>query len=69
MDQRMATNDFPDGLAAPGLRALHGAGYARLDQLEKVSEAELLALHGMGRTAIAKLRAALGARGKSFRDD
>jgi DNA-directed RNA polymerase alpha subunit len=58
--------DFPK-LSVPARRALSGAGYMRLDQLAQVSESELTKLHGMGPTAIAALRAALGERGLSLR--
>ena len=59
-------NDFPAGLSQPALRALAGAGYTSLDQLSKVSEAELQKLHGMGPNGIKKLAAALEAKGLSF---
>jgi predicted flap endonuclease-1-like 5' DNA nuclease len=59
-------HDFPDGLAQPALRALHGAGFTRLDELTKISEAELKQLHGLGPKGIRLLRSALQARGKSF---
>jgi hypothetical protein len=59
-------HDFPAGVSNPALRALHAAGYTRLDQLTTVSERELLALHGMGPKAIGILREALQAQGKSF---
>ena len=57
---------FPK-LAAPARRALAAAGYTHLDQLAEVTESELQELHGMGPTAMAALRAALGERGLSFR--
>ena len=60
-----ATSDFPK-LAKPAQRALAGAGYAHLEQLTKVSEAELKQLHGMGPKAIELLRDALAAKGLSF---
>lgn len=53
-------------IAAPATRALLGAGYTRLAQLTKVTEDELLALHGMGPKAIRILREALAAEGKEF---
>jgi predicted flap endonuclease-1-like 5' DNA nuclease len=59
-------HDFPAGLAQPALRALNGAGFTRLDQLSRVSEAELKQLHGLGPKGIRLLRSALQARGKSF---
>lgn len=60
-------HDFPRGVARPAVRALASIGVTRLDQLTKVTEAELIELHGMGPTALAALRAALAVRGKSFR--
>jgi 3-methyladenine DNA glycosylase AlkD len=56
---RKLSTDFPAGLSQPALRALAGAGYSRLDQLAKVSDAELRDLHGMGPKGIRILRAAL----------
>jgi hypothetical protein len=61
-------SDLPAGLAAPARRALAGAGYARLEQLTRVSEAEVRKLHGMGPKALEQLRRALAARGLSFAD-
>ena len=57
---------FPPGLAQPAIRALHGAGITNLDQLTKVTEDDLLKLHGMGPNAMGLLRDALKERGKSF---
>ena len=59
---------FPKGVARPALRALYAAGLTTLDQLTKISESELLALHGMGPNAVQKLREALLAQGLNFRD-
>ena len=61
-------SDFPVGLAAPARRALAGAGYSRLEQLSRVSEAEIRQLHGIGPNALDQLRRALAARGLSFAD-
>ena len=58
--------DFPAGLSQPALRAFAAAGYTRLADLARVSEAELLALHGVGPKAIRILRPALEARGLRF---
>jgi hypothetical protein len=55
-------------LAAPARRALHGAGYTRLEDLTKVTESEVMRLHGMGANAMQVLRNALRERGLSFRD-
>jgi DNA-directed RNA polymerase alpha subunit len=59
-------SDFPSELSIPARRALAGAGYARLEQLTKVTEAEVLKLHGMGPKALDLLRSVLAARGLSF---
>jgi hypothetical protein len=59
-------SDLPTELAQPARRALAGAGYWRLDQLTKLSEAEIKQLHGIGPKALDQLRRALGAKGLSF---
>ena len=59
-------SDFPVKLSNPARRALYAAGYYRLEQLTKVSVAELLKLHGMGPKGITQLRVALDANGLSF---
>jgi DNA-directed RNA polymerase alpha subunit len=59
-------NDLPK-LATPAQRALTSAGIANLKQLTKLTEAELLQLHGMGRNAVAILREALLQQGLFFR--
>ena len=57
---------FLSGLAAPARRALVGAGLTTLKALARRSEADVLALHGMGPNAMSKLRAALKAAGLGF---
>ena len=59
-------SDLPVRLSAPALRALNGAGYVRLEQLTRVSEAELKKLHGLGPRGIDLLRSALEEKGLSF---
>jgi hypothetical protein len=61
-------SNFPIKLSKPAQRGLHGAGYWRLEQLTKVSEAEIKLLHGVGPNAIDQLRRALEANGLSFAD-
>lgn len=60
-----SASDLPK-LAAPARRALANAGLASLAQVAQRSEAQLLALHGMGPNALATLRAALAAQGKQL---
>jgi hypothetical protein len=57
---------FPAGLAKPALRALAAAGCTRLDDLQRISESELAALHGMGPKALGLLRTAMRERGLKF---
>jgi hypothetical protein len=57
---------FPRGLSQPSLRAFAAAGYTRLEDFTKVTEAELLQLHGVGPKTIRTLRPALAARGLAF---
>jgi hypothetical protein len=62
-----SASDLPK-LAAPAVRALHSAGITQLDQLTRVSEEELLQLHGMGQNALSTLREELKAKELSFRE-
>ena len=59
--------DFPLGIGNPARNALEHAGYSKLKQLTKVSEAELGQLHGMGPKAMGILRQTLEAKGWSFK--
>ncbi|MDQ3942317.1 MAG: DNA-binding protein [Actinomycetota bacterium] len=61
-------SNLPPGLSRPAQRALTNAGYRRLDQLTRVSRAEVEGLHGVGPKALAQLRHALDANGLSFAD-
>ena len=62
---KKAGADLPK-LAAPALRALAGARILKLSDLEAFTEADLLALHGMGPNAMAAIRAAMKANKLSF---
>jgi hypothetical protein len=60
---------WPKGVAKPAQRALASVGFFELTQLTKISEAELLKLHGMGPKAIRYLREALAEQGLAFKKD
>jgi uncharacterized protein YdhG (YjbR/CyaY superfamily) len=60
-------SEFPHGIGNTARNALEHAGYLKLRQLTKVTEAELAQLHGMGPKALGILREALKAKGWSFR--
>jgi uncharacterized protein YdhG (YjbR/CyaY superfamily) len=59
--------DFPSGIGNPARNALEHAGYSKLKQLTKVTEAELGQLHGMGPKALGILRQTLETKGWSFK--
>ncbi len=54
-------------ISQPAHRALAAAGVKTLAQLAKRTEAEVLALHGIGPSALPILRAALRAKGLAFK--
>jgi hypothetical protein len=58
--------DLPSELPQPARRALVAAGYVRLEQFTQISEAEVLAFHGVGPKALDLLRHALRANGQLF---
>jgi hypothetical protein len=63
--QTMGTDEGPDlptALGKPALRALAGAGYARLEQVADLDPVELGRLHGVGPKALRLLTEALAAR-------
>ena len=65
----MTTKPTPiplDKLAAPARRALAAAGYTTLEQLAKVQERDIAALHGIGPNALAVLKKELAAHDMSF---
>jgi|CXWL01.1.fsa_nt_gi uncharacterized protein YdhG (YjbR/CyaY superfamily) len=64
--QDQQESPFPK-IGAPATRALEAAGYSRLEQLTKISEAELGQLHGMGPKALVILRETLKEKGLSFK--
>ena len=67
--KKTAPSEFPKGVAKPAQRALASAGVTRLGQLTRFTEAELLALHGMGPKAVRLVKEALRAQGKSLARD
>ena len=59
--------DFLAGLSAPAQRALHNNGVKTIKDLSKLTETEVLKLHGIGKTAIPILQKALKENRLSFR--
>jgi hypothetical protein len=64
---RSVGTDLPRAIGAPATRALRAAGLTSLESLGAVTEAELLAMHGVGPIALARLREALADAGLSYR--
>jgi predicted flap endonuclease-1-like 5' DNA nuclease len=65
-DSNKPVTNFPRGIGNPATQALAVAGYTHLEELTKVTEKELLKLHGVGPKAIRILRETLEAKGMSF---
>ena len=62
----MSESDLPK-IGRPATQALAVIGVTTLAQVARMSEKELLALHGVGPNAVRILREALAERGKAFR--
>ncbi|HEY2491663.1 MAG TPA: DNA-binding protein [Paenibacillus sp.] len=62
----MQESDLPIDLAKPALRALANSDLWTLEQISKLSESELMNLHGIGPKAVEQLRSALEMRGLKF---
>lgn len=67
--ERPLTAPFFALLAAPARRALERQGILTLNILSRYTEKEVLALHGIGKTSLPKLRQALEAEGLRFREE
>lgn len=55
--------EFPRAMGRPANAALVAEGFTTLEQIARLSERELLAIHGVGPKAVAILREELAARG------
>ncbi len=64
---RKPAADFMNGLSAPARRGLENAGIKTLKQLAKYSEKQILELHGIGQSAIPKLKKVLEEEGLTFK--
>jgi DNA-directed RNA polymerase alpha subunit len=66
-NEKKPASGFLSVLSAPARRALEGAGINTVLQLSKLSEKEILKLHGMGPASLPTLRSALATKGLSFK--
>lgn len=64
---RAPETDFLAIVSGPARRALENEGIKTIKQLAKYSEKEILALHGIGPSAIPKLKEALKEKKLTFR--
>ncbi|MCZ1265917.1 RNA polymerase alpha subunit C-terminal domain-containing protein [Paenibacillus tundrae] len=65
--ERKPKEGFLSLLSAPARRALENQGITTLQLLSQYSEKEILKLHGIGPSAMPKLRQALEEEGLSFK--
>jgi hypothetical protein len=65
--EKKPASGFLSLLAAPARRALENNNIKTLLQLSKHSEKEILSFHGMGKSALPKLKKALHEKGLSFK--
>jgi hypothetical protein len=68
MPEPRPADRWPKGTGNPASSALEHAGYSTLEDLTRLTEREMLAIHGVGPKAVGVLRAALAERGLAFRD-
>lgn len=66
--ERKPKGNFLSKLPAPARRALENIHVNNLHELSSYSEKEILALHGMGKSSIPKLKELLSEKGLSFKD-
>jgi hypothetical protein len=66
---RPAGTPLPRGIGAAATRALAAEGVTTLEQLTSWTAQELLALHGVGRVAVERLRETLAGRALTLRED
>ncbi len=65
-EARKPKDNFLSHLGAPARRALENSGITTLEKLAIHTEKEILALHGMGKSSIPKLRILLTEKGLGF---
>ncbi len=61
--------DLPRNIGKPATRALLHAGYRTLEDVSGLTEADLLALHGVGPKAVRLLRETLAAKGLGLKGE
>lgn len=59
-------HDFPKAIGGPATGAFLHLGYTRMEQLTKLTEEQLLSIHGVGPKAVRALKSALADKGLSL---
>lgn len=67
-EERRPKEGFLSKLSAPARRALESRQIDSLEKLSTFTEKEILALHGMGKSSIPKLKAELEEKGLAFKN-
>ncbi len=67
-EERKPKDSFLSFIAAPARRALEREGITTLEKLSKLSENEVLALHGMGKSTIPILKRILAENKLTFKE-
>ena len=65
----MNSTPIPKTLAKPAHRALASEGVTSLEQLSSFTESYILALHGVGKNGMVRLKEAMDAAGVKFSDE
>ena len=68
-EQKKPQEGFLSSLSAPARRALESKGITTVAQLATFSAKEVISLHGVGKTTLPKLEAALAEKGMRFKKD
>lgn len=66
-EERKPKDGFLSAFAAPARRALEQLGIGSVQDLSQYSEKEIMALHGMGKRTLIRLRGMLAAADLKFR--
>ena len=66
MSRERGDSEFAGIVSRPAQSALEAAGYSQLEELTRVTEKELLALHGFGPKGIRMLNAELARRNQAI---
>lgn len=67
--ERKPKEGFLARLSAPARRALEGKGITTVEALSNYTEKEILSLHGIGKTALKKMKESLDEAGLRFKED